>query len=200
MSRPEAFDFSFAEPLGTDPDTGFPIVWESGTETNIDYSLVRVPRTEPVTLAYDKPKAKLDFTITPIPGDVRNWQLVGEVDSDIVSLLNLPIDVIPRRGKVPPQLTDEEELRDYGLVDVTNQTFDDGTERKIYDVSLKIPTPNINNLLEKLWRPKALTGKPSPIRLGSELSNVRILPQKFPSEKGDSRGEARLRVISLQPK
>lgn len=164
-------------------------VWTADTIPNkMAYSLVQVPLDKPVEIYYTKPLAELDFSMAPT-GDPKEWTVRGDIDSDIVQLLGMPVES-PRRGPTPPVIGagNIEALGKFGEVNVLDEA--------ILEVDLTVPTEKVALLLNNLWQPKQDTGEHK-ISLKDNGKGFRVLPQKSPPE---GKSGARLRVIKPVPK
>lgn len=154
------------EPI--EPHADFPIVDVSRRPMRV-YSLVYVPTGIPFYISYRK-NGILDFVIKPTT-DVSSWTLEGQIDTDIVKILDLPVTNIRHRDN-PPVVTGEEldKFKDWGKVEPTDSFH--------FTVRLWLPTHSIHTLLNSIWQAPDIGNQHYKSLVPEGNRNYRILPQK----------------------
>ena len=154
----------------------FVVIYRSERRGGYEYSLVRVPLGEAISLHYEKPGLGLDVRLAPVtPTGVYHWWVDGLVDADTIENLGLPV-ASRRAGPRPPVVDQEqiEQIRELGDVVRVSET--------LWSADLELTVNHIAGFLQRVWRPtQALTHRGDEIpsmHLGDAGRGVRLLPEK----------------------
>lgn len=157
-----------------DPNNGFETVWKFENKDKKNrlslYSLVKMPRSVPISIQYEKPSFSLILALSPTE-DIFTWDLQGIIDPDIIEAFGLPVSK-PRIGKSPPEInsTDIKIIEKYGEI----QPVTEGGN--LLKVHLKLDADRLYDFFHRIWRP--IDQNVPEYYVGGNKWDQRILPQK----------------------
>ncbi len=175
-----------------DSENGLEIVFHS-VRKNIDYSLVVVPTRIPFEVRYEKPSIASAMIMQPID-DPNWWNIHGEIDGDLFSVLGFEVDQ-PRRGSQFPIISKQnlEEARKWGILE---EGAKNPKGNPVYDIDFRVHGNRVFNFLNRIWLPRnneLYQGISIPrIQVGNSTNRTLVLPQK--KYKSSTGNDASLKV------
>lgn len=162
-----------------DRRNGFPIVWKQlGKNGGGYYSLVRVPVSRPIRLAYAKPNSGIRVNFTPTSAS-SFWLAQGIVGSDTLANLGMPVSQ-RRREKTQSTVVTESDLERMRERYGEAHSLPNVSTR--FAIKLILPLSNVYYFLGKVWKPmrsaQEMLDNIPPYRLNGP-ENFRVLPQKI---------------------
>lgn len=181
-------------PYSEDHEKPFKSVLWKRQGRNWSYSLVKVPRIEPIAITYEKPRMDLDFNLRPSEDSSdRNWVLEGRIGPDIVQKLGMPVATrYTRREHATMTEKEIDILRTWQH----SRGSVDAVDCELLNVSLSLSPGETAYLLRKLWNPEGYTTQ-NPFILEQPGRSFRVLPEKQTTKHGSK--SVSITVVQFTP-